>query len=297
MLPTGRPWMAAGLFVLTFLSTTTLGPAWYLAGRGADLLPILAPATVSAVWGSTENLTRGLLFSLPLLMILGCHELGHYLACRHHRIAATLPYFLPAPIGLGTLGAFIRVRGPIWSRRALFDVGVAGPLAGAAALSPFLFLGIAWSHPVPRSTLNSEALFLPGNSALAELAVRLFHGRLEAGYVLDYHPFALAAWAGLLVTALNLLPVGQLDGGHLVYALARRAHRRVGLLTVALLVLAGLLFWRGWWIWAVIATLLGPRHPPVLFEEDDLGTGRRRLAALALGLFALCFMPAPVIVL
>jgi membrane-associated protease RseP (regulator of RpoE activity) len=237
------------------------------------------------------------LFSLPLLLILGCHELGHYLACRHHRIAATPPYFLPAPFGLGTLGAFIRVRGPIWNRRALFDVGIAGPLAGAVALCPFLLLGIAWSQPIPRASLASGALFLPGRSVLGELVLRCFHGHLGPGYVLDYHPFALAAWAGLLVTALNLLPVGQLDGGHLVYALARRHHRRVGLLAVVLLLLAGLWFWRGWWIWALITALLGARHPPVLFDEDDLGPGRRALALIALGLLVFCYMPTPVIAL
>ena len=293
--------LAATLFALTFFATTTLGATWYLLtrrGEVTDLLPWLSPTAVRTVWGDPELLAIGLLFSVPLLFILLCHELGHFLAARYYRLPTTLPYFLPAPLGLGTLGAFIRIRAPMAFRRALFDVGIAGPIAGFVALLPFLFLGVARSVPVPLDPAppGSETgllLFVPGNCLAMELATRLVHGPLPEGMILDFHPFALAAWIGLLATALNLIPLGQLDGGHILYAVTGRLQRRLALPLWLTLVLLGLV-WPGWLIWGLALLVLGLRHPPVRDEGRPLGRLRVGLAVLGLLIFILSFMPIPI---
>jgi membrane-associated protease RseP (regulator of RpoE activity) len=242
-------------------------------------------------------LVTGLAFSLPVVFILLCHELGHYLTCRRYRLPATLPYFLPAPIALGTLGAFIRIRAPIRSKRELFDVGVAGPIAGFVALLPFLVYGVARSRPAPLVPALGEpsglVLLHPGNCLALELVTRVFHGRLPEGVVLDLHPFALAAWVGLLATALNLLPLGQLDGGHILYAVTGRLQRRLALPLWLGLAAAGL-YWKGWLFWCLLVLILGLRHPPVRDEAAPLDRGRRLVAFLALVLFVLSFMPVAV---
>lgn len=294
--------LALLLFVLTFLCTTTLGAGWYLFTRTdvqTDLVPILWPDTVARVWGDPALLALGLSFSLPVLIILLAHELGHYVACRRYRLAATLPYFLPSPIGIGTFGAFIRIRSPIRGKRELFDVGVAGPIAGFVALLPFLLYGVARSRaaaiepladPPPGALVS--ILLVPGKCLALELATRLFHGPLGPGMVLDLHPFALAAWFGLLATAINLLPLSQLDGGHILYAAVGRAQRRLALPLWLALAVAGIA-WPGWWLWSVIVLLMGIRHPPLRDELTPLGRGRTWLALLALALLVLSFMPVP----
>jgi membrane-associated protease RseP (regulator of RpoE activity) len=306
--PPPRPrWALAGtLLFLTFLTTTTLGAHWSLASRTDVMSPLpvgragvaITPATLRMVWGDRDLLLTGLSFSLPVLLILLCHELGHYLTCRRYGIDATLPYFVPSPVALGTFGAFIRIRSPIRDKRELFDVGVAGPFAGVVALLPFLLYGIAQSPVAPIEVASGPdwqgaVLLKPGASLGLELATRALHGPLPPGHALDLHPFALAAWVGMLATALNLLPLGQLDGGHLLYAVLGRHHRKVArALWVALLV-AGF-FWHGWLLWALIVLVLGLRHPPVWDERERLDAPRMALAALALLLFVLCFMPEPI---
>jgi len=278
-----------------------LGTGYYLGSRTDVVvaLPLwLHPETIRTVLGRADLLAIGLRFSLPTLCILLCHELGHYLACRHYRLPATLPYFLPAPIGVGTFGAFIRIRAPLRSKRELFDVGVAGPIAGFVALLPFLAWGIARSTPVPIERLpdfegSSALLFLPGQSLLQALLTRVFHGPLPAGWILDLHPFALAGWIGLFATMLNLIPLGQLDGGHLLYAVAGRRQRQVA--AVLWLVLAGAgFYWNGWFFWCAVTLVMGLRHPPVLDEATPLGPQRRRLALVALLIFVVSFLPVPI---
>lgn len=296
--------LALALLALTFVCTTTLGVHWALAIRTdsvSDLaplgLPLLTPATAARVWGDPALLTLGLQFSVPALFILLCHELGHYLACRRYRLPSTLPYFLPLPAVFGTLGAFIRIKAPIRNKRELFDVGVAGPLAGFVALVPFLLYGIAHSQPAPLPEVVSferanGALPLPGWNLGIALVARLFHGPLPPGTTLDLHPFALAAWFGLLATALNLLPLGQLDGGHILYAVLGRLQRRAALPLWAGVGLMGLI-WPGWLVWCVIVLLMGLRHPPVQDESARLGPVRLALAAAALVILILSFMPTP----
>lgn len=298
--------LAALLAAATLFTTTTLGAVYLLWAHPTPTRispiewPLLLPSTVAGVWGDPEILRLGLSFSLPALAILLAHEMGHYLACRWYRLPSTVPYFLPLPAALGTLGAFIRIRAPIRDRRQLFDVGVAGPLAGFAALVPFLLVGVARSEVVvpPALAAGTEAsgvlvLLVPGRCLALEAATLAFHGPLPEGAILHLHPFALAAWFGLLVTAMNLLPVGQLDGGHVLYAVAPRLQHRLALPVWLALGLAAFLF-PGWLLWCLILLLIGLRHPPVTRPGPGLGRGRLALAALALAVLAASFMPVPI---
>jgi hypothetical protein len=285
--------LALALLGLTLFCTTTLGPViytWSREGLPPNLLPLITPGLIGQVWGNAELLRRGLSFSLPVLLILLVHELGHYLACRRYRLPSTLPYFLPLPAVLGTLGAFIRIRVPMRNRRELFDVGVAGPLAGFAALLPFLLYGVAHSERVPLRLAAGAAQLVPGQCLAMELAARVLLGPAAAGTELRLHPFALAAWFGLLATAINLLPLGQLDGGHILYAVAGRWQRRLALPLWVALGLAGFL-WGGWVIWCALIFAIGLFHPPVIDEITPLDNRRRALAAVALVVLLLSFAP------
>jgi len=299
-LPRPRWGRALVLLCLTFLTVTTLGPIFLISTR-TDLQiaaePYLTPQTVVAVWQNPRLLAMGLQISLSLLGILFAHEMGHYLVCRRYGVLSTVPYFLPVPLGLGTLGAFIRLKAPLRNLRELFDMGVAGPLAGFVALLPFLFYGVAHSHistfvETAQPNASGVGLFLPGWCLAIRLTAWLFHGRLGPGQTLDLHPVAFAAWFGLFTTGLNLLPLGQLDGGHVLYAAIGRRQWRLAWPLWGVLALAGLL-WPGWWLWCLILLLLRPRHPPVLDETVPLDRTRLWIAALALLLFVLCFTPVP----
>ncbi len=302
--PRGRFAVSVFLFLLTLFTTTTLGAGWYLSTRTditTDLLPLLSSETVSAVWSDPHLRRIGLQFSLPALLILLCHELGHYLACRRYGILVTPPYFLPAPVGLGTFGAFIRIKSAIRDKRQLLDIGAAGPIAGVVALIPFLLYGVAKSVPAPITIDQNEQtaqllLLLPGKSLAMEMSTWLFHGKLQPGWVLDLHPFALAAWLGLLATSLNLLPLSQLDGGHILYAASGRAHKQLTYLMLGLLAVAGLVFWRGWIFWCLVVLLMGLRHPRVLDESVRLDRPRTLIAVLCFVIFVLAFMPVPITV-
>ena len=301
-----RQWLlAAALFVAVFFTATTMGADWVLLARTDIIDPIpqvpvlgavLSPRVVHMVWSDPALLRIGLMFSLPVMLILLFHELGHYLFCRLYKIDATPPFFLPAPFAIGTFGAFIRNRAPIRDKRQLFDVGIAGPIAGFVVLLPFLVYGIVHSPPTPilPAVENGPALMLqlPGKSVLTMLVTHIVHGPLPPSTVLNPHPFLLAGWVGLLATSLNLLPLSQLDGGHILYAVAGRRQWTLALPLWLLLVAAGFLF-PGWWVWAFIVRLIGLRHPPVGDEETRLDGGRVALAVAALAMLVLCFMPVP----
>ena len=251
------------------------------------------------MWSDPRLLRLGLAFSLPTLLILLCHELGHWFVCRRHRLEATPPYFLPAPVGLGTFGAFIRIRGPVRSKRQLLDVGVSGPIAGFVALLPVLVAGVWLSAPsaLPLAPGGGLTLLLyrPGDSLLTLALARLVHGELPPGWVLNPHPLLLAGWVGLFATMLNLLPLAQLDGGHVLYAALGRLQRLLAWPLWAGLALLGLR-WPGWWLWCLIVLVLGLRHPRVADEAAPLDPRRRRLAWAALAIFAVTFMPEPIAV-
>lgn len=279
------PLLNVFLLVTTILTTTVAGVLW----EGLD--PGSHP----------ELLLRGLPFAGTLIAILLVHEAGHYLMCVRHAVKASLPYFLPAPpniFPLGTFGAFIRIRAPIHDKRQLFDVGIAGPIAGFVVLVPFLVYGIVHSPPTPIVLAADDGpallLQLPGKSLLTLLVTWFVHGPLPPDTVLNPHPFLLAGWVGLLATSLNLLPLSQLDGGHILYAVAGRRQWTLALPLWLLLVAAGFLF-PGWWVWALIVRLIGLRHPPVGDEETRLDGGRVALAVAALAMLVLSFMPVPLV--
>lgn len=242
----------------------------------------------TGAWRQPLGLLYGLPFSLTLLAILLAHEFGHFLTCVHYALDASLPFFLPAPVLTGTFGAFIRIRSPIAERRTLFDVAMGGPLAGFVFLLPALAIGLAYSKVIPG--IANQGAFHYGVPALLWLMEKAIFPGVSANDIY-LHPVARAAWIGLLATAWNLLPIGQLDGGHIVYAVAGHRHRLLTWTFLGLLAVMGIALWPGWLIWAALL-FFGRRHPP-LYDNDTLGLGRRRLAWLALIIFLLCFTPAP----
>lgn len=232
-------------------------------------------------------LFAGLSFALPLIVILLAHELGHYFACLYYQLDATLPYFLPVPTFIGTFGAFIRIRSIIYSRTVLFDVGIAGPLAGMVVLLPFLFFGVWMSHVSPVAIEGDLVFGTP-------LIIRFFESIFFPGIPADsiyLHPMARAAWVGVFATALNLLPIGQLDGGHIVYSLTGKLSNQISLIAIAILVPLGY-FYPPWWGWAIALYFLGRRHPQI-YDDSPLSPQRRAFAAIAALIFLLCFMIAP----
>jgi membrane-associated protease RseP (regulator of RpoE activity) len=286
-----RVWLHVLLFLLTILTTATLG------ARLAQNFQLNLPAfNIDRDWTvfleaarQPTMLLEGLPYAFTLLLILTAHEMGHYLACRYYGIDASLPFFLPAPTFIGTFGAFIRFRSAVPGRRELFDVGVAGPLAGFLFVIPTLGLGLALSKIVPGIDRQSE-MVLGSPLLLRLLEMWVFPGAPAQDIYL--HPVARAAWVGMLATALNLLPVGQLDGGHVVYACFGEKHRAISIGTCLALLPLGFLYWP-WVLWAVALFFLGRKHFTV-YEDAPLGRGRYRLLAVALVIFALCFIPAPV---
>lgn len=234
-------------------------------------------------------LLEGLAFSITLMTILLAHELGHYFTCQYYGIDASLPYFLPAPTPIGTLGAFIRIRSPIYSRRALFDVGIAGPIAGFLVLLPLLAIGIANSKVVPGIGERGDLIFgVPAIERIMEWV--LFPG--VAASDISLHPVARGAWVGILATALNLLPIGQLDGGHIVYSFIGRMHKPLSRVLVAALVPLGIFYSRSWLVWAVLLFFFGLRHP-MIYDVTKLDRTRVGLGVAALAMFLLTFMLVP----
>jgi membrane-associated protease RseP (regulator of RpoE activity) len=287
-----RVWRHLLLFALTLATTTLVGANHYANFLGDFSGSVSLPMPLPAL------LLRGLWYSATILAILGCHELGHYFACRYYDVDASLPFFIPVPFLLtGTMGAFIRIREPIPSKRMLFDIGIAGPIAGFVVAVPALFIGLWMSHVVRLPADQSNLLQL-GEPLLFQFASWLLWGAQPVGYSLNMHPVAFAAWFGMLATALNLFPIGQLDGGHISYAvLGSRWSTYVTFATVG--VALGLAYFASSWIvWTVLilAMLLmfGPHHPRVFDEHVPLDRTRVALALLALVMFILCFTPAPI---
>ena len=244
-----------------------------------------------------QLLYTGIPFSFTLLLILGAHEMGHYLVSRRHHLDVTLPYFIPAPpipFIIGTFGAFIRIRSPIRDKRALLDVGCSGPLIGVLVSIPVILIGLKLST-VTVIGGGQETVTL-GEPLLFKLLSRLTLGPLTPEENVILHPVAFAGWIGLLVTALNLIPVGQLDGGHVAYALFPEYHRHISLGVLGLLVVCGVVFWQGWLMWAVLLVFLGWRHPPPYEFWVPLDRRRRVLGIITIVVFGLTFSPAPFVI-
>ena len=284
--------VAIGLFGLTLLSTLAAG-AQFAAAYAAGHAPVFDDFFSAYLRPFTHPrlFVPGIPFAAALLGILLVHELGHFFACRYYRIEASYPYFVPAPTLIGTLGAFIRIRSPIANRRALFDMALAGPLAGFLVATPILAIAIGHS----RIIAGGDAAPLIFGQPLIE---RLLEAWLQPGIPhvnLLLHPMGRAAWVGLFATALNLLPAGQLDGGHILYTLASGRHRLISL-CVALALVPMSYLWMGWALWAVLLLAIGFRHPPLIDRWEPLDRRRRILAGVALAIFILCFMPSPFVI-
>jgi len=311
-----NPWVNVLLFVLTLGSVLLTGA----------LMSYQGPPPTSQADAFNQliaNLWRGWPFAASMLGILTAHEFGHYLVGRYHRAHVSLPYFIPLPFTqLGTMGAFINMKEPPRNRRVLLDIGIAGPLAGLVVAIPVLILGLSLSEisPLPSSRLGGAGFQLEGNSILYLLTkfavfrellpqpasygdlspvlywVRYFFTGQPipfGGIDVNLHPVAWAGWAGILVTALNLIPAGQLDGGHMMYVLvgARRAQRFVPFILIALVLLG--IVWNGWWLWAIIIFLLGRVYAEPLDQITPLDPQRKAMAILALIIFLLVFTPVP----
>jgi membrane-associated protease RseP (regulator of RpoE activity) len=273
------------VLLLATMVTTLLAGATFAR---VDAYSVLFRAWNTGNWSAVlPALWAGLPFAGTLLFILGVHEMGHYVAARLHGVNVTLPYFIPVPfLGLGTFGAFIQMKSPVENRKALFDVGVAGPLAGFVVALPLMVIGLLQSHVVVRTSVGvGSSLLLRGLAAII-----LPH---SANQAIALSPMAFAAWFGLLVTAINLLPMGQLDGGHVTYAVLGRFSRPIALVTFAILVVLGLSVWNGWLIWALFALMTGLQHPQPLNDITPLDWGRRLVGLFTLGLFFLLITPRP----
>ena len=297
--PKPRYWLHGLLLLATIFTTLVVGsrmqfnfehnqPAFSLSDDG--FFPM------SRTFKQPSRLLLGAPFASALMLILLAHELGHYLCCRYYGVYATLPYFIPAPTLFGTLGAFIRIRSPIRSRPALFDIGIAGPIAGFIMATGVLFLALPLSKVLPPGASDSDIELgypLIFRLALYLLPVAEFKVHSNALQVICFHPTAIAAWVGMFATALNLLPGGQLDGGHIVFSMAPRAHRLISRLSILALIPMAFYFWAGWLIWAVLLRISGMRHP-VVAEWPKVRGSRRWLALFAFLMLVLTFSPAPV---
>lgn len=283
--------IAISLFAVTAVTTLAAGVQFanaYASGRG--------PAIDEFYTGYFKPFTEprlflaGLPFACTLLGILLAHELGHYFACRHYQIRATYPFFVPAPTIIGTLGAFIRIRSPIINRRALFDMALAGPLVGFLIAVPALAIAIMYSKVVTAAGVGLDPVF--GRPLIERLLDAWLRPGISPSNLL-LHPVGRAAWVGLFATALNLLPAGQLDGGHILCAVTSGRHRLISMSVAILLLPLGYFYWLGWLLWAVLLLAIGFRHPPLLDGWEPLDRTRRVWAFVALVIFFLCFMPAP----
>ena len=285
--------LASGLFLLTLVTSLLAGThfaAAYAHNQAASLDTFFE--TFRLLYRHPAALLAGLPFAITLLAVLLVHELGHYFACRHHHIRSSYPFFIPAPTLIGTFGAFILIRSPIRSKRALFDVGASGPLVGFAVALPALAYGVLHAKVIPTLGTDGNADLIFGVPLILKLVAAVIQPNAHAADLL-LHPVGRAAWVGLFATALNLLPVGQLDGGHILRSVSPRAHWVISLLLPVILVVLGVYVWRGWLIWAVI--LLGLRffRTAPIYDPTPLDPNRRMGALIALLVFTLCFMPSP----
>ncbi|MBC8214644.1 MAG: site-2 protease family protein [Candidatus Marinimicrobia bacterium] len=239
---------------------------------------------------------NGYPFSFTLLLILGCHEFGHYYYARKHNVDATLPYFIPVPPPItiiGTFGAFIKMRGMIPNRRALLEIGAAGPIAGFIIAVPMLFVGLNLSTIVDLQTVDGG--FMLGDSIILKMATDFVFPNLPENADILLHPIAFAGWIGLFVTMLNLIPIGQLDGGHIAYALLGKNHLKLAQAMFVALILMGIFLSMNWLIWAILILLLmrSVQHPPIFGIELPLGKHEKIIGWICLIIFILCFVPTP----
>ncbi len=263
------------LFIITFLTTVLAGALQ----AGVNIIE------------EPEKIHKGFPFAFTLMSILLAHELSHYIASRKHNVEATLPYFIPAPTLIGTFGAFIKMKSPVTTRKALLDIGISGPLAGFVISVIVSAIGLSLSRVVPIQE-TKEALSL-GDSLLFSTLSQLILDYQSGSQDVLLHPVAFAGWIGFFVTSLNLLPIGQLDGGHIAYALFGDRHDYLSKVIIPILFLLGIFLWEGWALWAIVLLILGLKHPPVSYSEIPLDSTRRFLGWLGFIIFFITFIPEP----
>jgi membrane-associated protease RseP (regulator of RpoE activity) len=280
------------LFLITCLSTLIVGT--HIALNYEHNFPAfdwdISRAFFAGIFENPAILALGMPFSFTLLSILLAHELGHYFTCRYYGIQSSYPYFIPAPTLIGTMGAFIRIKTPITTRRALFDVGISGPLAGFMVAIPALIVATLRCQAVTPANLPDTITL--GNPLAITLLGRILRPGLNPGSI-SLQPVGCAAWVGLFATALNLLPMGQLDGGHILYAVLGEKHRTVSRGLLLALVPLGVFCWPGWMVWAVVLLVVGLRHPVVMMPSEPLDNVRKNLTLVATLIFLLTFVPTP----
>lgn len=297
--PRHRYWLHILLLLLTFGTTMLVGTRLelnFLQNKPVlsfvdDWIPLFP---IKLVMHEPRMILLGLPFSLTLMGILLCHEMGHYVYCVRYGVWATLPYFIPAPTLIGTMGAFIRIKSAIRSRAALFDIGIAGPIAGFLVALLVLLFALPMSKAAPPAMVQGDVTI--GFPLIFHAVHWFMFGDATRVMSLDrmlLHPTAIAAWVGMFATALNLLPGGQLDGGHIVYSLFPRGHKYVSYLTIGILLPLAWL-WLGWAFWAVLLWVSGMRHP-VVPAWPDVTPRRRLLAVVALVMLVLTFVPVPLV--
>ena len=288
-----KVWINILLFVATVISAFFVGITWSINYKYTDFVPESPQISQLAdMITDPEILFLSILYAVVLMSILLAHELGHFLACRHYRIDATLPYFIPAPTLIGTLGAFIKIKSPITKKQQLFDIGIAGPLAGFILAVPTLIYGISQSKVLP--TLHREESIIFGEPLLLKIIGNIVFKGVPEEFDVFLHPVAFAGWVGILVTALNLFPIGQLDGGHVVYAMLGKKSKKVAKLVLLAFIVMGVFFWVGWLVWALLISVLGLKHPRITDEEIPLSSGRKILGVVVIVIFIISFIPDPV---
>lgn len=243
-------------------------------------------------FASPFSFLAGIPFSLSLLSILLSHEMGHFFASKRHGIKATYPHFIPGPPFPplpGTFGAFIKMKSPVPNKRALIDVGSAGPLAGFFVSIVVALIGLKFSKVLPIVPFDAEQI---GSSIIFEILTYISIGAVPDGYDVFLSPVAYAGWIGFFITSINLLPIGQLDGGHMVYAVFGKRHRKISFAFTAVLIVIGIFIYQGWLVWAILITIIGINHPPVE-DETPLDFRRRLIVWFTLIVFILTFIPAP----
>ena len=285
--PRRFPWLNVLLFVLTCMSTLAVGT--FLM---ADFQGIASDVLYERILGNPLTLLMGWPFSLTVMTILFAHEMGHYLTCRHYGIDATLPYFIPFPSIVGTMGAFIKIRSPIYDRGSLLDVGVAGPIAGFVVATIALVGSLGYGRFVVLDTTNAISM---GEPLLFKAAAYVTGMRPPAGMDVYLHPVTFAAWFGLFMTALNLLPAAQLDGGHITYALFRGYHKWISWGVVIVLLPLAIFYWVGWFVWIALLLFIKLKHPPTIDDYIPLSPRQVAFGIFGFVMLILCFTPAPFI--
>jgi len=269
------PYLHILLFAVTFLTVLAAGALQ----KGINII------------NEPGRIIEGLPFAGTLMTILLCHELSHYIASKKHHTKAPLPYFIPAPSIIGTFGAFIKMKSPIVTRKALIDIGASGPIAGFVVSVTASIIGLSMSEVV--SLAQTGGALSLGDSILFSFLSEVVMGVAPDNHDILLHPVAFAGWIGLFVTSLNLIPIGQLDGGHIAFAILGERHKYISIVLVAILGVLGIFYWEGWALWAVLMLILGIKHPPVIYWEIPLDSNRRFTGLLSLIIFIITFIPSP----